>query len=402
MDDHLRARVPLPVLVAVLAVGAFTTALNVTMLSPLLTAIAADFRVTVATAGQLATITATCACLTGLMIAPVLDRYPRGSVLGAEAALLGIGTLVTVLAPDVGWLFAGRALAGVGGAIIFGISLATVGDLYTEPAKRNRMIGLISTAATLGGVLGLPLITELEAWLGWRWAIAAMLPLIGILLAGTLFFPRTAPARSDGRWLTAWRSGYLTVGRSRPSVIFLAMIGTVSLIWFGWLIYFGAYAEHTFQVSARILSIIFLAGGLGEAIANNIAPPLLNRFSTRQVIFGAAFLTSANLLATGPVYRQPWTLFPFFIVGSMAITVLFLAVSISLLDSLPTARGALMGLQSAVFDLGGAFGAGVTGLTLQIFDGYAAAYATLGLILPFGVALLTLAGRRAVPAPATS
>lgn len=399
MDDHLRTRAPLPALVAVLALGAFTTAINVTMLSPLLTAIAADFHVTAAAAGQLATVTATCAGLTGLAIAPVLDRYPRGHVLGAEAALLGAGTLLTIVAPSFGWLFAGRALAGFGGAIIFGISLATVGDLFPASHARNRIIGLVSTAATLGGVVGLPLITALNAWLGWRWAMAALLPPVAVLLAGSFFFPHRTSA-SQGRVWTTWRSGYATVGRSRPSVILLAFMVTVSLVWFGWLIYFGAYAQDSFDVSPRLLSVIFLSGGLAEVAGNNIVPPLLHRFPAGRVIAVAALVTSANLLATGPFYRQRWTLFPFFIIGSLAIVVLFLASSIALLDSLPRARGALMALQSAGFEFGGALGAGVTGLALHTFGGYSAAYALLGAILPLSLVLLWRAQRGPAAAPA--
>lgn len=400
MDGHPRARVPLPALVAVLAVGAFTTSINVTMLSPLLTAIAADFHVTTSAAGQLATVTATCAGLTGLAVAPVLDHYPRGHVLGAEAALLGGGTLLTIFAPASGWLFVGRALAGFGGAIIFGISLATVGDLFPETNARNRVIGLISTAATLGGVVGLPLITALNAWFGWRWAIAVMLPSIAVLLAGSFFFPRPTRA-GHGRVWAAWRSGYATVGRHRSSVVLLAFMVCVALIWFGWLIYFGAYAQETFNVSARLLSVIYLSGGLAELVGNNIVPPLLRRFSTGRVIAVTASIMSANLLAIGPLYRQRWTLFPFFIVGSLAIVMLFLATSIAVLDSLPSARGALMALQSAGFEFGGALGAGVTGLALQLFGSYIAAYAMLAVILPLGLVFLLLTGRRPAAAPAT-
>ncbi len=401
MDTSPHPRAPLPVLVAILAIGAFTTALNVTMLTPLLTAIAADFHVSTSAAGQLATVTATCSALTGLAIAPVLDRYPRGHVLGIEAALLGTGTVVTALAPTFGWLFVGRILAGIGGAIIFGISLAAIGDIFTEPNMRNRMIGFVGTAGTLGAILGLPLITELRAWLGWRWAVAAMLPFASVLLAGTFLFPRTISVPPSGHLWAAWRSGYATVGRSRASVLLLAAVVSVALIWFGWLIYFAAYSEHTFQTSARMLSIVFLAGGLGEAVTNNIVPPLLRRFPARTVITASGCVVSANLLASGPLYRYSWTLFAFFIIGSMAITVLFFAVGISLLDSLPHARGALMALQSAGFDFGGALGAGVTGLALSALGSYVAAFMLLGLILPLGFALFSIASRRAAPAAAT-
>lgn len=398
MKTGIRARVPLPVLVAVLTIGAFTTALNVTILSPLLTAIANEFHVSESAAGQLATVTATCSGLTGLAVAPLLDRYPRGVTLRIEAALLGIGTLLSALAPNFALLFLGRALAGFGGAIIFGLSMAAAGDLFDDPAVRNKVIGILGTAATLGAVVGLPVLTELRAFAGWRWAVASLLPLVALLFVGTFLLPRTVLAPATGNWRHGWRSGYAQVLRHRPSVALLALMVATMTVWFGFLIYFGAYAEQDFDTSARTLSLIFLVGGLAEAVANNVVPPFLNRFPARSVIIVAGAVVSAALLATGALFRTTWSLFPFFAICSMGLTVLFFATSICLLDSLPSARGALMGLQSAWLEFGGALGAALTGVLLRLLGDYAASFRVLGLVLPGIFLLYLLAGRRLIVA----
>ncbi len=101
-------------IVAVLAVGSFTTALNVTMLSPLLPAIGADFEVSAAATGQLATVTAASSGATALLAAPWMDRWSRRSWLRFEAALLLLGTFLSALAPGFGWLLAARVIAGIG------------------------------------------------------------------------------------------------------------------------------------------------------------------------------------------------------------------------------------------------------------------------------------------------
>src|SRR5688500_10787579 len=83
----------------VLAVGGFTSALNVTLLSPLLVDIARTFDVSEAAAGQLATLTAASSGVMAITVAPWMDRYPRRFWLRLDSALLTVGTLNSALAP---------------------------------------------------------------------------------------------------------------------------------------------------------------------------------------------------------------------------------------------------------------------------------------------------------------
>ncbi|MBA2277987.1 MAG: MFS transporter [Chloroflexia bacterium] len=388
IDRGKGASLPGWVLVGILSLGAFTTALNVTLLSPLLTRIAAEFDVSEAAAGQLATLTAVCSGVAALTVAPWLDRRPRGDWLRLESALLAAGTLLTILAPGFGWLFAGRMLAGLGGAFIFAVSLAAVGDLYPEPVARNRAIGIVGTAATLGAVLGLPVITQLGAAWGWRWAVASLLPLCAILFAGGSWLPRSRTPGHGSLW-RSWVRGYADVVESGATLRLLAVIVALAAVWFGWLIYFGAYAETMFAVSAGTLSLLYLSGGAAEVVGNNLTPPMVQRFAPRTVALGSAAVLSADLLAVGVFYTRTWALFPFIVIASVAGVVLFTTTSIMLLDSLPSARGAVMSLQSAGFELGGALGAGAFGAVLAVSGDYPTVYRLLGLVLP--VTLVSLA-----------
>src|ERR687894_174601 len=82
---------PHRVLMIILAVGAFTTALNVTLLSPLLVDIARSFDVSEAAAGQLATLTAASSGLMAVCVAPWMDRYSRRFWVRLECTLLAAG-----------------------------------------------------------------------------------------------------------------------------------------------------------------------------------------------------------------------------------------------------------------------------------------------------------------------
>jgi len=391
-------------LLGILFLGAFTTAVNVTLLSPLLTRIAAEFGVSDPTAGQLATLTAGSSGLAALLVAPWTDRYSRVAWLRVECSLLAIGSVLSALSPGFGWLFVGRIVAGIGGAVIGANCLAAVSDLYAERDARNRALGLINTAFTLGAVFGLPALTLVASAAGWRWAILAPAPLAAIVLIGTRWFPDAAlPANPSGSAISrdrqsawrAWAASYRGVLQSGETLWLLGAMVSLTLVWFGWLIYFGAYAETVHAVTGGALSLIFLTGGLGEIAGNNVAPLLLRMQSARTVVGWTGGVLAINLMLVGVAYASGWSLIPFVVIISATSAILFLCINILLLDSLPAARGTVMSLQSAGLELGGSLGVAVTGLLLALLNDYEAVFRVLGLLAPLVVVCVIVSTRRA-------
>src|SRR6266850_6071153 len=88
--------------------------------------------------------------------APVLgnlsDRFGRRPVLLFAVGSLGIDYLVMGLAPTLGWLFLGRAIAGIAGAS-FTPAYAYVADI-SPPEKRAQNFGLIGGAFGAGFIFG--------------------------------------------------------------------------------------------------------------------------------------------------------------------------------------------------------------------------------------------------------
>lgn len=88
--------------------------------------------------------------------APVLgnlsDRFGRRPVLLFALFTLGIDYLIMGFAPAVGWLFAGRAIAGIAGAS-FTPAYAYVADI-SPPERRAQNFGLMGAAFGIGFILG--------------------------------------------------------------------------------------------------------------------------------------------------------------------------------------------------------------------------------------------------------
>jgi MFS family permease len=89
------------------------------------------------------------------------DQAGRKPVLAAALGFSGLSTIVFILAPDVGVLFAGRILSGVSAGLVTGTATAALAELV--PASASRRASVVATAANMGG-LGLgPLIAGLFA-----------------------------------------------------------------------------------------------------------------------------------------------------------------------------------------------------------------------------------------------
>jgi EmrB/QacA subfamily drug resistance transporter len=130
------------------------------------------------------------------------DRWGRRRVFAWGAALFAVASAGCGFAPGIGWLIAGRAVQGVGGALLVPGSLAILQATF-PPEGRARAIGtwsgLSGVTAGLGPVLGGFLVERLS----WRWAFFLNLPLAAAVLAITLnHVPETRDSR-PGR-LDVW------------------------------------------------------------------------------------------------------------------------------------------------------------------------------------------------------
>jgi DHA1 family inner membrane transport protein len=375
-----------------LSFGAFTTALNVTMLSPLIPDIAREFDVSESAAGQLATLTAASSGIFAVVVAPWMDRYPRSFWFRFECTLLAIGSVLTAVSPAFGLMFIGRFLCGIGGAVIGANCLAACGDIFQNNADRNKAIGIVNTAFTLGAVVGLPVMALVADWSSWRVSVALPAVAAGAFLLGIRNYPARAVVLSGSVW-GAWRAGYARVFRNRQTIFLLATEVTFMVVWFGWLIYFGAFTENVYATGAALLSLMFFVGGGTEMIANNLAASVARRWPTRAIFSVCASILSINLLLVGVAYDREWTMFPFIAVGSGISALMFVCLNFALLDSAPGAEGAVMSLQSASLELGGSLGVALTGLALALVDDYEHVYQLLGVLTPLMLVTLWLGTR---------
>jgi DHA1 family tetracycline resistance protein-like MFS transporter len=157
--------------------------------------------------------------------APVLgnlsDRFGRRPVLLFALFALGCDYLIMGFAPVIGWLFAGRAVAGIAGAS-FTPAYAYVADIST-PEKRAQNFGLMGAAFGLGFILG-PAIGGLLGAFGPRapFFTAGVIALANGTL-GLVALPESLPqaARRPFAWRRANPLGTLRQILKYPTVTWL-------------------------------------------------------------------------------------------------------------------------------------------------------------------------------------
>jgi MFS family permease len=114
------------------------------------------------------------------------DRFGPSRPLALALGVYVAGLIVAALAPSMPILVLGRFVQGCGAGALYSVSLGAVAKTFPEDL-RPRVLALLASMWILPGLLGPPLGALLASTIGWRWAFAAPLPMIG--LATVLILP---------------------------------------------------------------------------------------------------------------------------------------------------------------------------------------------------------------------
>jgi MFS family permease len=238
-------------------------------------------------------------------------------VLAAAIGLSMVSAVTFVLAPDVGWLFAGRVASGLSAGLMTGTATAALTDLARPGAGRRA--SLVATTANVGG-LGLgPLVAGLLA----RYApeptvlpFAAQLGLVTVAGLGLLVMPETATGRSAlslrFRGLgvpAAGRAEFLAAGFAGFAAF--SLLGLFSALAPTFL---GSVLHDTSHAVAG--AVVFLAFGVGA-----VTQLAGSRLPSRPVMLAglAVFLAALALIVAGLSAAS----MPLFLAGTVVSGVAF-------------------------------------------------------------------------------
>jgi len=173
----------------------------------------------------------------------VADLYGRRRAFATGAAIMTMGSLICTFAPHIGVLIAGRAITGVGAALLLPSSLAIIRVAWPEPTARGRVLGIWASCNGLAFAIGPTLGGQMIKTFGWRSVFLLVVPLaIAAFALAWLAVPESADPQERHFDLAGQVIGALALGgfafaaiASRDGArewVFASLLGLLALLSF--------------------------------------------------------------------------------------------------------------------------------------------------------------------------
>src|SRR5690625_2550899 len=178
-----------------MSMGAFAIGTTEFASMGLLPQIARDLEVSIPQAGMLITLYALGVVIGAPLVTIAAVRIPRARLLVLLIALIGVGNLLSAIAPDFTVLASARFLAGLPHGAYFGVA-SLVAARLSPPGRRARSVSLVMLGLTIATMVGVPASTALGQIVGWR---SAYVIVVVIAAATTLAIWRLEIGRASCR-----------------------------------------------------------------------------------------------------------------------------------------------------------------------------------------------------------
>ena len=214
------------------------------------------------------------------------DRFGRRPVILACLLTFGIDYLIMGLAPDVFWLFFGRALAGISGASFVSAN-AYVSDI-TAPEDRAHRFGQIGAAWGLGFIAGPAiggLLGEIDARLPFFVASAVCFVTFALAL---FLLPESLPTykRRVFNWRRAHGFGTIKHMRAYPVVFMLLLMFVLYEAAYSTMAVWVYFVPYQFDWSPGQVGLSLAVFGASIAlIEGNMVKPMVNRFGEKACVY---------------------------------------------------------------------------------------------------------------------
>lgn len=121
-----------------------------------------------------------------ILFSPLGDRIGRRGLTNLSLTLVVVGMVVSVLSPDVGWLFVGRFVTGIGIGAMSQLN-AYVSE-YASASRRGFVVGIYATGFPIGATVAGFIAGAVVPALGWHSIFLVGAILSAVLLAIAVFF----------------------------------------------------------------------------------------------------------------------------------------------------------------------------------------------------------------------
>lgn len=379
----------------ILTLANFAVGTSSYVFTGLLAQIARDLDVSLATAGQLASVFALTFAFTAPFLAGLTAQFDRRRILGF--ALVGLGLLngAAALSAQFEGLLAIRIACGLVSTLISPVAGAAAVALVA-PEQRGRALAMVLAGMTVALAFGIPAGTAIGGVLGWQ-ATFAYAGLVCLVAAGVLF--SVLPPIHSGD-----RPGLATLAVAFRPPVFVNLLFTVLgfMATFSTVAYMGPVISRVTGLTGSAIGALQLFVGFGAVLGVLIGGVLVAQARTTRpiaIIFGAILLVQIafalemrfgpwDILAALPVHALT------ILASAACLFAMGPLVQARLVACAPSASAVVLALNGSMIFLGQGVGAVLGGAAIAYlglsFVGYAGALiAGLGIVAALAAEVFT-------------
>jgi predicted MFS family arabinose efflux permease len=339
-----------------LMLGNFATGLCILAPAGMLPILADGVGVGIREAGLLVTCGAVILCFGSPIVAWLTTRIDRRTLLVGSLGFMVIGQAASAMAPNYATILVLR-LAMLAGAAVFTPQAAGTIALLVPEKQRSGAIAFVFLGWSLAVAGGLPLITFVSAYVGWRGAFAAA-SLAALVPAILLIFALPRELRGPPLSLHSFN----VLAHSRKIILLLLItILPISgqLIVF---VYLAPLLQKLTGASHEVIGLMFALFGVAAFVGNVIATNIVGRLG--------GFATSGIFLTCTLIGLLLWS-FGIGYLPVMAAGIAFMGLGFAATNSMQQARlvqagpdlaSASVALNTSGVYVGQAIGSGVGGI----------------------------------------
>jgi MFS family permease len=220
------------------------------------------------------------------------DRSGQRRLFVWGAVVFVMGAAGAVLARDVAVLIGGRAVQGVGAALLTATAPAALTLAFANEAERKRAFGYMGSSGGIGLALGALLAGAVSSWGGWRAALALPIPVMIAALAVVCCSPGALASRLRSHRVGVPMRALL---ENRSFVLSCVVCVLFTTVWVALFIYGPLHMQAVDGLDPHAVGTVMLSLLLPALVMPIVASRLVLIFNARAVLVGGFLLMAVGL-----------------------------------------------------------------------------------------------------------
>jgi MFS transporter, DHA1 family, inner membrane transport protein len=352
--------------VLVLSVGSFAVGTGTFVVTGVLTDIAEDLSVSVASTGLLVTVFAATFAVGSPVLVSAASDVGRSRLLVGALVLFAIANIAAALAPSFSLLLGARVAAACGAAVFTPVASAVAASL-APPELRGRALSVRTLGVNIAWLVGVPLGTVVGGHYGWRISFVLVAALATVAALGVRALLPAVDASAGGGFLsnlTVVKRGAVVAGLS---LTFLALMASFVV-----LTYVRPVLENLTHFDTEGIGLMLAVFGLASIPGALLGGYIADRWGYRVSMIAVLAILSMSLFSFSLLSTvQPGSVSTVLGVGAALVAWSVAAFAFlplqqyRLIVVAPEGQNAALALNASAIQAGQGIGAGLGALALH-------------------------------------